>query len=221
MWILTVAVVVALALSVFNLTLIFAVVRRLRDAPAPASAHGSDGHHPHGPAGHDTAGHGAGGHGSEPLPIGSVLPAGIALEPGTPVQAVAVGERVGAFRVAALDGTVLTQADVAAGDSTVIFLSASCSACEQVQEDLERRQDTFGGSLIVFVIGREKQVAAIGARLPAARVAPCALGDDVSMAFGGVDGYPRVMRVTDGVIAAGGFNLDHLRGVHRFVAGPA
>jgi len=212
LWILTVAVVVALALAVFNLTLTFAVVRKLRDAPA--SGHDPDGHHPTGTGreGHSRA---------EPLSVGSVLPAGVALEPGTPVQAAAVGEQVGPFRVAALDGTFLTQADVATGDSTIVFLSASCSACEQVQEDLERRQHTFDRPLIVFVIGREKQAAAIGARLPAARVAQCALGDDVATAFGGVDGYPRVMRVTDGVIAAGGFNLDHLSGVHRFVAGPA
>lgn len=211
LWILTVAVVVALALSVFNLTLTFAVVRRLRDIPA--SAHGPDGHSP---------GHGSDGHSHpQPLLAGSPLPAGVTLSPDLPVRVVAVGERVGPFRVTALDGTVLTQEDVAAGESTVVFLSASCSACEQVQEDLERRQHTFGQPLIVFVIGREKQVAAIGARLSAAHVAQCAFGDDVATAFGGVDGYPRVMRIADGVIVAGGFNLDHLSGEHRFVAGPA
>ncbi|GGM49479.1 hypothetical protein ACFFX1_22910 [Dactylosporangium sucinum] len=181
-WILTVAVIAALVISLLNLTLTFAIVRRMRDNPTePGHGHGQQ-------------------HGNHSM---SLVP---------------VGARVGPFRATTPGGVVVTTEDVAT-DSVVAFVSATCETCKQVLEQLERQQHTLG-TLVVFVFGVEADVEAIAARLSAARVAMAAVGGDVAAAFGGIDGYPRVVRVTGGVIARGGITLEHLEKDYQFAHTP-
>ncbi|MEV0568896.1 hypothetical protein [Dactylosporangium sp. NPDC050588] len=178
-WILTVVAITAFVISVLNLTLTFAIVRRMRDSPGTSAGAGH---------GHQRDDHA--------------------------VSLVAVGSPIGPFRATTPDGVVVTTEHVAA-DSVVAFVSANCETCKQVLEQLEHRQHDLG-TLVVFVFGVEADVDAVAARLPAARVAMASIGGDVAAAFGGIDSYPRVIRVTGGVIARGGIALEHLDKDYQF-----
>lgn len=121
-----------------------------------------------------------------------------------------IGQRVGAFQAPAIGGGTLSERDLAGVDSLVAFVSTGCPPCEEVVDGLADRTPMPERRLIVFVLGDDGDAVAVAARLPRASVSRTELNGRVAEAFGGVDGYPRLLLVSDSVVTAAGFTLDHV-----------
>jgi hypothetical protein len=168
-------------LTLINLALLFAVIRRLRGVE-----------------------HGAG------------APAD---------QLPAVGQRVGAFEVPALDGSVLTAADVAgtggthgpdsadSADRLVACVMTGCEPCATFIASLQDGSPAGFDRTFFFITGdpRAEATAALVAELSGlGRVAMMPEDGSVGPALGGVQSFPTVLRITDGRVAAAGRKLDEV-----------
>jgi len=125
----------------------------------------------------------------------------------------APGQRVGAFQTRTTNGGMLSERDLAAGDSLVAFVSMGCPPCQEVLSELAERSPMPERRLFVFALGEDTDADAVAARLPRAVVSRAELQGPVSEAFGGVDGYPRLMLVSDSVITASGLTMASLHEV--------
>jgi hypothetical protein len=166
------AVVFLTVLTLINLTLLFAVIRKLR-----GMQHGT-------------------GAPAEQLP--------------------AVGLRVGAFEAPALDGSVLTMADVAGADGADVLVACVMTGCEPCARFIASLQDGSPAGFdrtFFFITGdpRSEATAELAAELAGlGRVAMMPEDGPVGPAFGGVHSFPTVLRVADGVVAASGRKLDEV-----------
>jgi hypothetical protein len=162
--ILAAAVTALAALTLLNLMLVLAVVRRLRQqATAPA--------------------------GQPELP--------------------AVGTRVGRFRTTSVDGLGLDELALSGARTLVAFVSPGCSPCGALADTLVS-EPAGDVSWLLFVTGSDddEATAAMATRLAAVgQVAVVTESGPESAAFGGVSGFPTVLRIERGVIAAAGFRL--------------
>jgi hypothetical protein len=129
-----------------------------------------------------------------------------------PPSFTAPGQRVGAFQTRTVSGDVLSESDLAAGDSLVAFVSLTCPPCQEVLAELAEGSPMPDRRLFVFVFGDDAEAETVAARLPRAVVSRAELQGPASEAFGGVEGYPRLMLVSDSVITASGITLAHVRG---------
>jgi hypothetical protein len=122
----------------------------------------------------------------------------------------AVGTVVGPFATVTTEGLPLTSADVA--DSVVLFLSPGCGPCRDVAAAVAGRSSA-PGDVVAFVLGSgtDEEAARFAGRLePYARVAFVEHGDPVTAAFGGIGGYPTLLRLRSSVVAGNGASLDEL-----------
>jgi hypothetical protein len=179
--VLTAGVVLALALTVLNLVLTFAVVRKMRDG----AGSGLSTHTPH---------------------------------PGLPQP----GTRVGEFTAETTDGAVLTDQDLRGERSLIAFVSPTCAPCKDVIAEITAAGGALATPLYAFVAGDDDaDTAAVVATLrPHGTVTVITAAHPAAQAFGGVDGYPALMLVTDGVIAAAGRRLADVREPAAVVSGP-
>ncbi|NUR62930.1 MAG: hypothetical protein HOV87_30395 [Catenulispora sp.] len=173
----TLAAVVALltVLTLINIALLFAVIRRLRGVEQQ---------------------HGAGS-------LADQLPA--------------VGHRVAEFEASALDGSVLTSAEVTGttdgADRLVAFVMTGCGPCTQFISTLQDGSPAGFDRTFFFITGdpRTEDTAALVAELSdLGRVAMLAEEGPVGPAVGGIGSYPTVLRISDGVVAAAGRKLDEV-----------
>jgi hypothetical protein len=122
----------------------------------------------------------------------------------------AAGTVLGGFETVSTDGEPLTAADVAAS-ALVLFLSPGCGPCRDVAASLAGRPDLADQVVVAFVLGEGDEARAFAARLPAyVRAAYVEHGGPVPAAFGGIGGYPTLLRVRDGVVVANEPSLDGL-----------
>ena len=179
--VLTAGVALALVLTVLNLVLTFAVVRKMRDG----AGSGLSAHTPH---------------------------------PGLP----RLGTPVGEFTAQTVDGAELTDQDLRGERSLIVFVSPSCAPCKDVVAELTEAGRAPTIPLHAFVAGDEDAdtSAVVAALRPHGTVTVITAGHAAARAFGGVDGYPALMLVTDGVIAAAGRRLDEVREPAAVVSGP-
>lgn len=168
------AVIVLTILTLINIALLFAVIRRLRGVEQ----------------------RGAG-------PVVDPLPA--------------VGLRVGEFQAPALDGSVLTSAEVAGtadgADRLVAFVMTGCEPCAKFVAKLRDGSPAGFDRTFFFITGdpRTEATAALVAELnDLGRVAMLAEEGPVGPAVGGIGSYPTVLRINDGVVAAAGHQLDEV-----------
>jgi hypothetical protein len=120
----------------------------------------------------------------------------------------AVGTVVGGFATVTTGGAPLTSADVA--DSVVLFLSPGCGPCRDVAAAVAGRP---AGEAVAFILGSaaDEDAAGFAAGLePYARVAYVEHGDAVTAAFGGIGGYPTLLRLRNSVVTGNGATLDEL-----------
>lgn len=111
-----------------------------------------------------------------------------------------IGFEVGRFAVDTIDGVPLAEPDIA--NATVAFVMAGCGPCGELIAEMK----TVDQSLTVFVVGPDSEE--LMAKLPTtARVASVADGSPAPKAFGGIGGFPTVVRVQDGRVAASGRRL--------------
>ncbi|GAA4464296.1 hypothetical protein [Phytohabitans houttuyneae] len=124
--------------------------------------------------------------------------------------AFATGQRVGSFQAWTVAGDAVSEQDLDGGDSLVAFVSAGCPPCQDVLAQLETGVPLPERRLFVFVFGDDADAASVAARLPRAVVARTEVAGQVGDAFGGVEGYPRLMLVSDAVVTAVGLTLEQV-----------
>jgi len=118
-----------------------------------------------------------------------------------------VGTRVGEFTVTAVDGTSVSQADLATGSSLVVMLSPGCTPCQDTAANLAKQRDQLPERTYVLVRTEldEPDLEAMLATLAGVgTVATFSGGDGVEQAFGG-RGYPTGILVEDGAVKAASF----------------
>jgi hypothetical protein len=167
----------ALVLTVLNLVLTFAVIRKLRDGVGSGSS-------VHTPA--------------------AGLP-----RPGT---------RIGEFTVDTADGAVLTERDLLGDRTLVAFVSPTCAPCKDVVAELA---STEHPPLRAFVVGDggAETMDVVATLRPHGAVAVIEADHAAARAFGGVDGYPALLLVEGGVVAAAGRRLAEVREPTTVAAG--
>ena len=125
-----------------------------------------------------------------------------------------VGLRVGAFEVPALDGSLLTTADVAGSDGADTLVACVMTGCQPCAKFIATLQDGSPAGFdrtFFFINGDPKSeaTAELVAELAGlGRVAMMPEEGAVGSAFGGVNSFPTVVRVADGEVAAAGRTLD-------------
>ena len=131
-------------------------------------------------------------------------PKGITGGGGTP----AAGFQVGDFSVETIAGDRFSRADLDDGDALVAFLMSGCQPCKATAAELRQMPSAPPVPLYVLIVDTElarsdgsgDDVFAIAEGMPeGARVAILPAGDPVIEAFG-LDGFPTVVAVRDGVV---------------------
>ena len=128
-----------------------------------------------------------------------------------PAPVPAVGHVVAPFETRTVSGDRLTLADFAS-PSVAVFATAGCSPCERLKDAI--LADPPAEALRVFIYG------ATGNGLPPIATELAAISDEVvwmgtddalPRAFGGVIGYPTLLRVVNGVVVASGTKLGDIQ----------
>ncbi|MEV4415757.1 hypothetical protein [Catellatospora sp. NPDC049609] len=123
-----------------------------------------------------------------------------------------VGTAVGDF-AATGDDAVLRRADLPT-TAVVGFFSASCAPCKStIARIAAGEHDLPPGDRLWFVVADAGDPAArpmVTGLSGTGRVAVVDGGDPVLRAFGGINGYPTLLEVRDGVIRAASHDLDEL-----------
>jgi thiol-disulfide isomerase/thioredoxin len=117
------------------------------------------------------------------------------------------GDAVGAFQAATPEGGLLTDEALRSGVNLVGFFTTGCHPCATVRAQLLESPPKL--PLMAFVEGRADDPAAreLGTSLSAiARVAYITEADSVAKAFRSA-GYPTLIRVENGTVAAAGHQL--------------
>jgi hypothetical protein len=120
----------------------------------------------------------------------------------------AVGTRVGAFQTRAADGSVITDADITEGVHYVAFVLVGCAVCKEriVAMRASGRFDPMHTTLFVVADDPSTEDAASVAEeiRDLGTVALMSRQNPVLPAVGGVRGFPTLLRVESGVVAAAG-----------------
>lgn len=120
----------------------------------------------------------------------------------------AVGTQIGAFRIDDADGSAITEADLAEGVRHIGFLLVGCRPCKEQIAALRAGDGPDPAHTILFVIADDPSTPHAAALVEAVRdlgrVALMSRRNPVAPAVGGIEGFPTLLRVESGVIAAAG-----------------
>jgi hypothetical protein len=129
---------------------------------------------------------------------------------GPGVSGPAVGREVGQFRVPLLDGGEFSREQLAAPRVLAVFLTTSCEPCRQAITELSAMGGPLPWPLYVVIIrtdADDDDALDVAAGMPAgSRVGVITAAEAPLEAFG-IDGYPTVLTVEDGIIRASGFRV--------------
>lgn len=142
--------------------------------------------------------------------------AGQAALPGDPFGGPVAGERIGDFATTALDGGPLSTADLDA-PTAVLFFAPECTPCQEERAALIARREPLAANTVVFVSGNPEDPLATefaGGLPTGVRVAFVTDDDPVTRAFGGIRGYPTLLRVERATVTVVGHDLDTVADVH-------
>ena len=111
------------------------------------------------------------------------------------------GDRIGPFDMTLMDGSPFSSASLAGARITVMFSMQGCAPCGEALDEIARDPSLLAGPCYVLIASTDDSYAReVAARLPAAASAGrIALQGDVTNAFG-VNGFPAVLVVHDGVV---------------------
>jgi hypothetical protein len=117
----------------------------------------------------------------------------------------AVGLAVGGFTAATLDGRVLGGDDLAGTPRNVVCFMVGCEPCKTQIAAMRADGGLDRERTLVFVFGdprgeADRELAASVRDLGTVALLP--MGDPVATAFGGIDGFPTLMRTENGRIVA-------------------
>lgn len=124
----------------------------------------------------------------------------------------AVGHKIGDFRVNLLAGGEFTLADLMAATAVVVFLTTTCEPCQTAIAELQALPVPLTFTLYVLIsgTGEDNDVLAVAANMPTgARVAEISASDPVMQAFG-IDGFPTVLRIEDGIVRISEYRVSRL-----------
>ena len=126
----------------------------------------------------------------------------------------AVGHEIGDFEVELLTGGVFTLADLMDGPSVVIFLTTTCEPCQTAIAELRDMPAPLSFPMYVLINGTDQDqdnaVLNVAADMPqGTRVAEISASHPVMRAFG-IDGFPSVLGVENGIVRASDFRVSHV-----------
>ncbi|MEH1166573.1 hypothetical protein V6V47_14430 [Micromonospora sp. CPCC 205539] len=133
----------------------------------------------------------------------------------------AIGTRIGDFLARDIDGATASTSDLA-GQSTVVgFVMPGCGPCRNLVDAARDGRFPSGTSALFFVRAGipatdEAQYLVDNLRSVARVVVMSGdLDEAVNGAFGGITGYPTLLRVDDGVVTSVGREFDAVNGAQR------
>ncbi|MGH3191094.1 MAG: hypothetical protein ACRDPY_26190 [Streptosporangiaceae bacterium] len=131
----------------------------------------------------------------------------------------AIGREVGQFRVPLLGGGEFSRDHLAAPRTLAVFLTTSCEPCRRAITELSAMPGPLPWPLYVILIrtdADDDDAVEVAGQMPAgSRVGIIAAAEAPLEAFG-IDGYPTVLTIEDGIIRASGFRVAALlEGVSR------
>jgi hypothetical protein len=120
----------------------------------------------------------------------------------------AIGREVGQFRVPLLGGGEFSRDQLAAPRTLAVFLTTSCEPCRKAITELSVMPGPLPWPLYVVIIATDADDAfEVAAQMPAgSRVGVITAAEAPLEAFG-IDGYPTVLTIEDGIIRASGFRV--------------
>jgi thiol-disulfide isomerase/thioredoxin len=121
----------------------------------------------------------------------------------------AVGSAVGEFTVLTTGNERLGRSSVSTGQVLVGFVSVGCAPCRALVEEVAAGTLAVDGRCLFLVSGDSSIEAARMAEV-LSELGPAAIVTDqpeVAAAFGGVNAYPTLLRLDEGVIVAAGHEL--------------
>jgi hypothetical protein len=104
---------------------------------------------------------------------------------------------------------LFTRADLADTRALVVFLMTTCEPCKKAVADLAELPLPLPSPLYVLVTGthKDRDIRPVAAQLPpGAQVGRISAPDATTEAFG-VDGFPTVLRVEDGIVRSSGLKV--------------
>jgi hypothetical protein len=134
-----------------------------------------------------------------------------ALQPqGAELSGPAPGREVGQFRVPLLGGGEFSRETLAAPRTLAVFLTTSCEPCRRAITELSTMPGPLLWPLYVVIIrtdADDDDALGVADQMPAgSRVGVIAASEAPLEAFG-IDGYPTVLTIEDGIIRASGFRV--------------
>ena len=124
----------------------------------------------------------------------------------------AVGHKVGDFQVELLTGGAFTLADLMGASPMVVFLTTTCEPCQAAIAELHAMPTPLPIPLYVLISGSDadSDVLRVAAQMPeGARIAEISGSDGVMRAFG-VDGFPTMLGIEDGIVRASDYRVSSL-----------
>jgi hypothetical protein len=129
---------------------------------------------------------------------------------GPEVTGPAIGREVGQFRVPLLGGGEFSRDHLAAPRTLAVFLTTSCEPCRRAITELAAMSGPLPWPLYVVIIrtdADDDDALEVAGQMPAgSRVGVIAAAEAPLEAFG-IDGYPTVLTIEDGIIRASGFRV--------------
>lgn len=117
------------------------------------------------------------------------------------------GDPVGRFEVTTTAGEVITDLSLALETTLVGFFLPGCVPCERVQAELRERPPGVPMVAVIRATAEDARAPAMrDALAQVARVAYAGAEDPVSRAFRNT-GYPTLVRIENGLVAAAGYRL--------------
>jgi hypothetical protein len=129
---------------------------------------------------------------------------------GPEVTGPAIGREVGQFRVPLLGGGEFSRDQLAAPRTLAVFLTTSCEPCRRAITELAAMPGPLPWPLYVVIIrtdADDDDALEVAGQMPAgSRVGVITTAEAPLEAFG-IDGYPTVLTIEDGIIRASGFRV--------------
>jgi hypothetical protein len=126
-----------------------------------------------------------------------------------------VGSRVDSFSVTTLAEESLSLDDLFFQDNVIVFATMHCEACAAMRSALLAEPLEVPVSLFIDGPGREEEARAYAESFGSAIQRAVWIDGDVLIARAfSVGGYPTIIRVVNGVIAAASATFDHIRDVY-------
>jgi hypothetical protein len=116
-----------------------------------------------------------------------------------------VGLAIGDFVATALDGAIVSTADLAGGARNVVCFMVGCEPCKTQMAAMRADERLDRERTLVFVFGdplgeADRELAESVRDLGTVALLP--MGDQVADALGGIEGFPTLIRTEGGKIAA-------------------